>query len=93
MSDCNKKTDDIPDHCKMASNAAADKAVREVFKLIEVDVDDQKSVNEFREDLRFGGRMRKYTERGMIVAVTVITGAVILAVWEGFVMKIKQIIS
>ena len=89
MSDINKKID-IPDHCVIASDAAANKAVKEVFAKLGVDVDKPDSVKEFVEDLRFGGRMRKYADRGMTVVVTVIAGALVLAAWEGFVMKIKQ---
>ncbi|MCP5245673.1 MAG: hypothetical protein H6937_06920 [Burkholderiales bacterium] len=74
----------------MASDDAAKKAVREVFRLFDVDVDDPKSIKEFREDLRFGGQMRKYADRGMIVLVTVVTGAMALALWEGLVANIKK---
>ena len=38
---------------------AADRAVKKVFAILGVDIDRPESVEEFREDLRFGKRMRK----------------------------------
>lgn len=46
---------------------AADHAVRKVFSILGVDIDKPESVEEFREDLRFGKRLRKAGDHGQLV--------------------------
>ncbi len=47
-------------------------AVKEVFALLGVDVDDPEKVEEFRKDLRFGGAMRRATDRGVMAMMGVV---------------------
>lgn len=49
-------------------------AVKEVFAILGVDVDNPEKVEEFRKDLRFGGAMRRATDRGVIAMF----GAIVL---------------
>lgn len=71
--------------CVLAK-AAAKEAVAEVFSLLGTDVRDPKQVEEFRQDLRFGGSMRKTWEKGVIAGVAVVTGGCLAALWAGITM-------
>jgi hypothetical protein len=67
---------------------AADKAVRETFLLLGVDVSNPESVSEFRDDLRFGRTLRKRSEQGIdaffkIVFLT-IAGSIVTAFVKHF---------
>lgn len=50
----------------------ADEAVRKVFAILGVDIDDPEKVEEFRMDLRFGRSMRRATDKGIIAVVGLI---------------------
>jgi hypothetical protein len=67
---------------------AADRAVKKVFAILGVDVDKPESVEEFREDLRFGRKMRKAADHGFLALVGVLVVAVMAAVWAGIVSKV-----
>jgi hypothetical protein len=45
---------------------AADRAVKKVFAILGVDVDKPESVENFREDLRFGRKLRKAADHGFL---------------------------
>lgn len=68
---------------------AADRAVKKVFAILGVDIDRPESVEEFREDLRFGKRMRKAADHSMMVFVGAVMIAVGAALWAGIVSKIN----
>jgi hypothetical protein len=70
------------------SQEAADRAVKKVFAILGVDIDKPESVEEFREDLRFGKRMRKAADHGMIALIGVTFVGFGYAVWAGIVSKI-----
>ena len=61
---------------------AADRAVKKVFAILGVDIDKPESVEEFREDLRFGKKMRRWADHGTLAFIAVvavsIAGAVII---------------
>ena len=78
-----------PEYCPHVKEAA-DEAVKKVFAILGVDVDKPESVEEFREDLRFGKRMRKALDHGMIAIVAVIGAAVCAAVWTGVVENLRR---
>lgn len=44
----------------------ADHAVKKTFSILGVDVDDPKSVEEFRKDLRFGSQMRRASDHAWL---------------------------
>lgn len=66
----------------------ADRAVKKVFAILGVDVDKPESVEEFREDLRFGKRMRKTADHGLLAVMGVIAAAAMAAMWAGIVSKV-----
>ena len=67
---------------------AKDQAVLEVFAMLGVDAERPESLEEFREDLRFGRRMRRATGHGELAFVAIIVGAAIAALWAGIKVKI-----
>jgi len=58
-------------------------AVKKVFAILGVDIDKPESVEEFREDLRFGRRMRKAADHSFLAFVGVLTVGVVSAMWFG----------
>ncbi len=68
--------------------AAADHAVKKTFAILGVDVTDPESVEEFREDLRFGKRMRKISDRGQLVLAGMFFIGIGWAIFEGIKSKI-----
>lgn len=69
---------------------AVDKAVKKTFAILGVDVDKPESVEEFREDLRFGKAMRKYASHGFIAFVAVVFAGLAGSIWYGIVEKIHR---
>ena len=59
MAELNRRCHD--DTCQ----EAADRAVKKVFAILGVDVDKPESVEEFREDLRFGRKLRKLADKSL----------------------------
>lgn len=61
-------------------------AIKEVFSLLGVDVNDIEQVEEFRKDLRFGGTMRRRADKGVMLLigaiVTLLVGVVGTGLWE-----------
>jgi hypothetical protein len=78
VSDCNNP------NCQ----EAADRAVKKVFAILGVDIEKPESVEEFREDLRFGKRMRKAADHGFLALVGLIVIGLGAAVWAGIVSKV-----
>ena len=82
----------MPDKHEQCDNPtcqeAADRAVKKVFAILGVDVDKPESVEEFREDLRFGKRMRKAADHGLLAMMGVIAAAAMAAAWAGIVSKV-----
>jgi hypothetical protein len=61
--------------------------VKKVFAILGVDIDRPESVEEFREDLRFGKKMRKAADHGFLALMGVFAAAIAAAVWAGIVRK------
>lgn len=70
--------------------ASAQLAVKKVFAILGVDIDDPEKVEEFRMDLRFGRTMRKASDKGLMALVVMIAIAMGAALWAGMVAKITQ---
>jgi len=70
-------------------DAAADKAVRMVFAVIDVDIDNPDSVAEFRDDLRFGRKMRKMADHGTLAIIGLLIFGLGTALWAGISVKLK----
>lgn len=67
----------------------ADQSVKKVFAILGVDIDDPQQVEEFREDLRFGKRLRKYSDYGTMAVVAAVFVAIAAAVWAGILSKVS----
>lgn len=80
------------EHCLPAdvvSARAADRAVKNVFAHLGVDIDRPESVEEFRSDLRFGRKLRKIADHGTLAFIGVVAAALAAAVWAGIVSNIS----
>ena len=80
-------------HCSNSeyiSENAAELAVKKVFAILGVDIDRIESVEEFRDDLRFGRKMRKVADHGLLAFFGVVAAAFAAAVWAGIVSSIKH---
>ena len=71
------------------SERAADKAVKKVFAILGVDINKPESVEEFREDLRFGRKLRKLADHGTLALVALIFVGIGYAAFAGIASKIK----
>lgn len=80
-----------PEHiCQMpACQELADRSVKKVFAILGVDVDKPESVEEFREDLRFGRKMRKAADHSFLAMIGVIAVGLAAAAWAGVVSKVS----
>ena len=78
MSNCNNP------HCQ----EAADRAVKKVFAILGVDVDKPESVEEFREDLRFGKKMRKAADHGFLAMIGLFVVGLGAIIWAGVMAKL-----
>ncbi len=79
--------DDLP-HCPHATESA-DAAVRKVFAILGVDIDKPESVEAFREDLRFGRKLRRAADHGILAMIGLIVVGLGAATWAGIVSKVK----
>ncbi len=71
-----------------ACQETADRAVKKVFALLGVDIDKPESVEDFREDLRFGKRMRKAADHGFLALIGLVCVGLGALVWAGIVSKL-----
>ena len=72
----------------MNEQDAADRAVKKVFAILGVDIDKPESIEEFREDLRFGRKLRKAADHSMLAFVGTLVVGLCIAVWTGFASKL-----
>lgn len=72
------------------SEESADKAVKKVFAILGVDINKPESVEEFREDLRFGKKLRKLADHGVFVLVALIFTGLAWAAFDGVISKFKR---
>ena len=73
-------------HTEVISRKAAEKAVKDVFYLMGVDVTDAESIANFQESLRFSEKFRSLSEHG----VKTIVGAVCLGLVTALVTLISS---
>ena len=78
MSDCKNNVD-----CQ----DAADRAVKKVFAILGVDIDKPESVEEFREDLRFGKKLRRIADHSTLAFFAVIAVGAASLIWIGIQTK------
>lgn len=67
----------------------ANHAVKKTFAILGVDIDRPESVEEFREDLRFGRKLRKAADHGVLAMVGFIFVAIAAATWIGIVERVN----
>lgn len=89
MNECKSKND-CSQMAKEFAEEAANSAVKKTFAILGVDVDNPNALEEFREDLRFGKKMRRAADKGFMTAVAVITGALMVALWVGIALKMGE---
>lgn len=68
----------------------ADRAVKKTFAILGVDIDKPESVEEFRQDLRFGKRLRKIADHGTLAFFGAVAVAVAAAIWIGITNAINK---
>lgn len=68
--------------------SAADHAVKKTFAILGVDIDDPESIEEFRQDLRFGKRMRKMSDQGQLALAALFFVGLGWAIFEGIRAKL-----
>lgn len=76
-------------HINSEVTDAADLAVKRVFFMLGVDVEDPKSIEDFREDLRFGRKLRRLADHGITGMVGIIVVGLMAALWHGIVSATK----
>jgi len=67
----------------------ADRAVRKTFAILGVNIDNPESVEEFRQDLRFGKKLRKLADHGTMAFFAAVAIAIVGALWIGITSAIK----
>jgi hypothetical protein len=68
----------------------ADRAVKKTFAILGVDIDKPESVEEFRQDLRFGKRLRKIADHGTLAFFGAVAVAIVAAIWIGITSSINK---
>jgi len=61
--------------------STADSAVKQVFGILGVDIENPESVEEFREDMRFGRKLRIATNRGALAIFGVVAASIASLLW------------
>lgn len=72
----------------MSDQDVADRAVKKVFAILGVDIDKPESIEEFREDLRFGRKLRKAADHGTMAFVGTLVVGLCIAAWAGIGAKL-----
>lgn len=67
----------------------ADRAVRKTFAILGVNIDNPESVEEFRQDLRFGKKLRRLADHGTMAFFAAVAIAIVGALWIGITSTIK----
>lgn len=75
--------------CAYAS-ASADYAVKKTFAILGVNIDEPREVQDFQESLRFGDKLRKAADKGTMVFILAVAGAMATALWVGLIEKIRS---
>lgn len=76
-------------HTTAEVTEAADLAVKKVFFLLGVDVDNAASVESFREDLRFGRRLRLLANNGVAGIIGLLVLGLMTALYSGIISSLK----
>ena len=71
--------DCTPEACRLVAHSA----VKQTFAILGVDLDKPESIEEFREDLRFGKRMRRAADYGLTKLIGIIVIGLCMAIYFG----------
>ena len=89
IEDCSDSKEAFCSMGERVSEESADKAVKKVFAILGVDINKPESVEEFREDLRFGKKLRKLADHGTLALVALIFVGIGYAAFAGVASKVK----
>lgn len=74
---------------EIQAREVADIAVHRVFKSLGVDPENPESLEELRADIRFGRKMRKIADHGVMAFIGVMATAMAAVIWAGIMSKMK----
>lgn len=69
---------------------SAELAVKRVFAILGVDVDDPAKLEEFRMNLRFGAGLRRASDKGIFAAIGAVTVMLVTALGYGLVVMVHR---
>ena len=90
IEDCSDSKEVFCSMGERVSEESADKAVKKVFAILGVDINKPESVEEFREDLRFGKKLRKLADHGVFVLVALLFTGFAWAALDGVISKFRR---
>ena len=90
IEDCSESKEAFCSIGERVSEESADKAVKKVFAILGVDINKPESVEEFREDLRFGKKLRKLADHGVFVLVALLFTGFAWAALDGVISKFRR---
>ena len=90
IEDCSESQEAFCSIGERVSEESADKAVKKVFAILGVDINKPESVEEFREDLRFGRKLRKLADHGVFVLVALLFTGFAWAALDGVISKFRR---
>ena len=90
IEDCSDSKEAFCSMGERVSEESADKAVKKVFAILGVDINKPESVEEFREDLRFGKKLRKLADHGVFVLVALLFTGLAWAALDGVISKFRR---
>ena len=90
IEDCSDSKEAFCSMGERVSEESADKAVKKVFAILGVDINKPESVEEFREDLRFGKKLRKLADHGVFVLVALLFTGFAWAALDGVISKFRR---
>ena len=73
----------------ISAELAADLAVKKTFAILGVDIDQPAQVESLRESLRFGDKLRKAADRGIMTFVSTVVVLAIAALIAGVKFKLE----
>lgn len=90
IEDCSESKEAFCSIGERVSEESADKAVKKVFAILGVDINKPESVEEFREDLRFGKKLRKLADHGVFVLVALLFTGLAWAALDGVISRFRR---
>jgi len=89
QSPCEYKGEERRRNCEFA-DASAEAAVRKVFNILGVDVENPQQVERFRISLRFSDKFSKFVDKGFFASATILATFIALILGYGFIAIIAE---